>query len=159
MNELALTLALLVVATGSDSFQTREEASTILAQYGALAETHLYYGWSYSNDPEIAIRCSHALCKLTDSALLHSLWSDQFPWIDSLPDEYSNRTAIIKMYTERSSLPSMQPSWFGHRDATRLMAVDMIRNHVPREQIIELLKNMAEVEKEKIALNSRRGVR
>jgi len=73
------------------------------------------------------------------------------PWIDMLPDSFSDRKSIIDDYLSQARMEagsSYASDWPEYRHATYLYVLTMLRQGYPRDQVVKMLNLMAEQERE-----------
>lgn len=142
-----LTIPLLIVALGSDSFREREAAHRELAAYGDLALPALRCVTTTTRDPERRRRCE-ALIALRRPATVARLCGDAPPWIDALPFDHPQRYEIIQAF-----LPLARPAdgetcvvepapYPEFRRATRLWVHDLLSGGMDEADVALLLKAM-----------------
>jgi hypothetical protein len=139
-----IVLAALIAFLGSGSFQVREAASQALAQLDGMAEVHIELA-THSRDPEVAWRAERLASKY------RLTWLDQVleqtapvPWIDALPWSYPNRDSIVTSYLG-VPCPSQEVGPYPqYRTATRAWLQQEICGGMSRQEIVRILKVMAE---------------
>lgn len=143
---------------GHDDYFVRESATQfLLSSYPLSAK--VVVGAANQNDPEVCARAQRILSRaghgLTSierqkqavlACLAHGGYH-AWPWMDSLPQGYDDRTSIIFRYLEkaRSEVPEAirgAPNWPEYRRATELYATDLLKAGQSIESVGLLLSRM-----------------
>lgn len=162
---VAVDTRVLIAQLGHDDFAVRHSATeqltqlvitgkdpSLIATLEELVSTH--------KDPEVQLRARH-IVRRQRLAFLKRYPS--MPWIDSLPQEYPNRSDVIRVYL--SAAQDIYPRSQGYpfpeyRLATFIFVRDLICNNVPQQDIEKLLNAMyLGDEQQRIAHNYPRGRR
>lgn len=149
MNGLSLTLYLiaLVLQLGSSRWAEREAATTALAAVGELARPVLAMALA-EPDLEPRRRAERLLAELDRRRVDTLCPGDRWPWIDMLPDGWTDRSQTIHGYLVRVGYPSQGWPWTDYREATRLWVCDQLQAGADPDRLREMLRGMATREAE-----------
>lgn len=157
-----LVFSVYVANLGADQYRQRESATAMLHKIAPIVVQRLHVA-ERSEDREVATRARQILDQYY--AANAPVWAANtlpsnyalLPWIAELPSEQPE--GIGQFYLQRARrLVGMHgpPDWQDYRLATKMMIEDLYSQRVPRERIILILNQLAEVEREWIAQNGQR---
>lgn len=162
---LAATLASATQQLGSDDWATREAASQTLAAFGPLAQPDLERA-ARSPDAEVRRRAAELLAELRvtrverlTAAAFAGLCEGRFPdwpWVDSLPHDYPERSRVIGCYLGRARearAPSSPPDFPAYRQATYLLVRDRFEGGATEAEVAALLRQMVAGDREQCGRN------
>lgn len=148
-------VVMLTKQMGNTRYADRERATAALYKMMPQAESYLKDVRQYP-DKEISIRAGLLLSRYYREQ--SHIWADKIlpekynrmPWIDKLPLNVPDREDVMRMYLNMANrskdLPSSQAGWQVYRFATKLYVKDLIESGRTREEIVQLLNEMAKVE-------------
>ena len=97
------------------------------------------------SDPEIASRTEQLREEYIRTLRPRNI--PTLPWIDMLPGTgYPKAHQVVSDYLGKSGGHGRAPMWYGDMEATRLWVRDLVKQRVPREQILNTLNAMGEVQ-------------
>lgn len=161
MNATALAFACLVTLSLEARVDSLSSDSWIERQH---AEDCLVAWYPLSSDPVAAarksvcaerrIRAQRVLATVTTrsdpahrllSDLLRSARYTNWPWVDSLPEGYPERSQVIASYLARArgeGFLGVAPSWPEYRCATALLCLDLLKAGKSEHEVGLLLRRM-----------------
>lgn len=161
MNATALTFACLVTLSvearvdslSSDLWVERQHAENCLAEWYPLSGSSVAAARK-SSCAECRVRAQRVLMTVTTrldpaqrllSDLLRSSRYTNWPWIDSLPEGYPDRSKIISNYLARArgeGFLGVAPSWPEYRCATAFFCMDLLKAGSTESEVGLLLRRM-----------------
>jgi hypothetical protein len=151
---LAAVLASATQQLGSEDWATREAASQTLAAFGPLASPALERA-AKSDDAEVRRRAAELLAELgvtradrltaAASARLCAAGFPDWPWVDSLPQDYPGRHGVISRYLGRARAAGLwggPPDFPAYRQATYLLVRDQFEGGASESEVAALLRQM-----------------
>jgi hypothetical protein len=160
-----LLFAILLSNLGAEDYGRRQAAHRVLQQVAPLAVHRLQIA-EKSSDREVATRARQLLNRYyADSAAtwarhLTAERDDEFPWIADIPSEHTSGALPYYLDIARGQLEKQgPPNWPEYRLATRLLVQDLYTRRVSQRDILLLLSELAESERQWIDKNGSRTVR
>lgn len=154
MSPVSAYVLLLIAQLGDDSFLIRQNASARLADLGRPAHRLLMVAKITSDDPEVRYRAGGIL-EDWRSSYRPTKKGVLTPWLDSLPDDYPDKQAIVSRLVREArggvdwsgyDYDSEVQDWPVYRTATDLFVDHLIAAGKSKKDIIRLLDLMAERE-------------
>lgn len=150
-------VSFLATQLGDDAWVVREKASAALAKMDERPIKILRF-YQISGDAEVRRRANRIVEAYERRVVFNE--NKKMPWIDHLPEHFPDRQEIINKYL----LPYKESHRYdseGHyqvfRDATADFILDYCKKGHLKKEIVELLEEMAENEKQWLSFNTNGG--
>lgn len=137
---------------GSNEWREREKASAALAKMDERAIPLLRMAVSYNTDAEIRARARRLVSRYENS-LRPSDKDAKMPWIECLPKDWPDRDKLIEKTHGELDHPPWCEGYTGEdpvacRYATHDLVVELSRKGWSRKQVVKILDDMVENEKQ-----------